>query len=655
MPDIFQISGAMPVSNKAKSTTQFYRIGGVSHSLYGPDGQPVFPVNDGEELANLLELADLHGGAFSPAPDGKPSVGIPPLKREGMVVGVGEITHSAAELYGYLTGRKVICVSSPVELQAEWSVAVVLVDARFMTDSLMDQVNGFRSASQICPGLIVGAGQRELEISAKRAALTLALSGQKRGARTFVLPTMDVAALNLPGSDTAGADSKPETMLEKLANGASLLAMVAHTSGLMIRLTGIVNFCGLYDRKADFPNPPLCQMINRCAKFGDLPLIPAAKQKGRLKRLSAIRAEIFILYGCYVLRIDDEVIDPRYNLGIELGLHANIGCCITTWRMSREQLAPDMLPLVNDLSDGVSVGEAVARYNNRKSVREQGDSLCVLGDPEYSIAALGLPKLQSRTVSTLPRITLPALPAARSENDDLPFKRQIIEYAESKFRMASHADPAGLYLNIENLERSTSGEERERLRSEVNLGFISCLSALKRPVEAFQPFMIETSAARRAKCVGCGREATARLVRFKSLPGAKYVSTACLFCGESALAPKDAPVVPNYAGLRNGVLLVEGARPDGLQGRFAIFNEAYNKGPVELGLFSQVHLEWPKDEAGAPVQNWKLPSPLPPGDLLCTGFLVWDREFAWWGGRFRDRRGLPDNSAPLEAGDIVHN
>jgi hypothetical protein len=301
----------------------------------------------------------------------------------GVVRALGSEALNPAKLYSELTGRPFTYCTTVNDLQIT-GYDVVLCATAHLSASLMHKL--YVEGDSPAPGLICAPNEQKLAQVCQKHVLRLTQSPAPPK-RIFLYPTLDFPAQE-SGIDIVLSGTSQDRILCDVSSGASVLSIVGHSDGIDLSLSARQFACPFFD---DFSasNDELsvpCQVLGKCVKFPAQPSIAEAREMGLLAPLAKLRADVAIIFGCYVLKVRDGTINPAYGLAPALLQKADFGALITTWRKEFYGGWPHLGTLVNQICAGTMVGLAVRDFNRSAVAQQYGVNLCVMGDPCYVLA-----------------------------------------------------------------------------------------------------------------------------------------------------------------------------------------------------------------------------------------------------------------------------
>lgn len=319
----------------------------------------------------------------------------------GVVRGLGHDASAAAAFYANLTGRPYQLHVSVDDLETN-SHDVVVCSTAQLTVALIHKLFVTGDARG-APGLICAPNAADLMEVCRQQALRFIRRQHTPPKRVFLYPTLDFESTE-KDTDVILSGLASERVLPAVSSGASVLSIFGHSDGIDLSLSARHFACPFLGNPApdkDFGAP--CQSLGKCVKFPTMPSIAEAEQKGWIVPLSGLRADVGVIFGCYVLKVADGTIDPAHGLAAALLRQSDFGVLITTWRKEFYGGWNHLAGLVNDICSGTMVGLAVRAFNRSAAALQYGVNLCVVGDPCFTLepnsAFTTLPTVESDAVA----------------------------------------------------------------------------------------------------------------------------------------------------------------------------------------------------------------------------------------------------------------
>lgn len=302
----------------------------------------------------------------------------------GIVYSLGREAAAACMLYAQLTGRKHEVVESIDQLTALSNAVVVCTTAR-LTAALMHHLF-VSSDCASAPGLISAGTTADLEYVCRQQAARLVLRCSSVPRRIFIYQPLAFEAIQRDTDTFVAGTLSRDAMLPLLSADADVLSIFGNSNGVDLALSARQFACPVLDAPEDDADllPP-CQSRGVCMMFPAQPKISDARNAGWIIPLSSLRARIGIIAGCRVMKLQDGQIDAAHGFATSLLRHAHFSVLITTWRSEIFAGPAEINSLINDLSEGVAVGDAVQRFNTSELAMHIGTRLCIIGDPCFSL------------------------------------------------------------------------------------------------------------------------------------------------------------------------------------------------------------------------------------------------------------------------------
>lgn len=530
-----------------------------------------------------------------------------PTALQGAVIGIGSEAIAASKLYAHLTGRPYRSCTSVNDVSASCD-DVVICNTSELTAHLMYNLYVQRDPA-VSPGLIFAPTKQGLEeLCFKQAAKLHTPRTQPK--RVFLHPLLDYPAIER-GVDMFLSGMQPlDRIMAGLSTRASILSIFAHSDGIDLQLANRTYLCPFFDPASRIPSMdaaqsgPRCQVLGECTKAPHNPDMPTALREEWIVPLQTLRADIGIVIGCSVVRLQDGMIDSSYNLAGGILRQADFGAVVTTWRGDfARQDGAQVNSLINDLCSGMRVGRAVAAFNNSQIARDYGLKLCVLGDPCYSIQP-------DAAFTRLPEPKTASLAKGRERSfSSLPSERVLVAEAINR---SLHMNPAfdhvqgqalASKLSCSGPQTGTAGEGA--LDRSLDVALLDFLSRAPWLSAFFIDFTEVGNSTEHSVCPVCS--APARSCDF-SFPmhaaGARHIIR-CASCGDILDAPCEWRLALNLERIEKGFFSVSGI-PAGSQIKVSLLNLH--------GLLYQAY-SWPAPEGDH--CEFRLLDNIPPVPLLC--------------------------------------
>ena len=531
-------------------------------------------------------------------------ISVNPIVLPGMVIGIGSEAIAASKLYAHLTGRTYRVCASVKDVSAS-SHDVVICSTKELTAHLMYNlyVDGDSAGS---PGLIFAPTEQGLEELCVKQAAKLHMQ-RTPPKRVFVHPTLDYQLIER-GVDVFLSGMQPlERIMERLSTRASILSIFAHSDGIDLQLASRTYLCPFFEPASRMAAAdaerfgPRCQVLGQCTKAPHNPNMLRATNEEWIMPLQILRADIGILIGCSVVRLHDGIIDSSYSLATGILRQADCGTVVTTWRgdFGRPDGA-EVNSLINDLCSGTTAGKAVASFNNSQLAIHYGLTLCVLGDPCYSIHPHG-------AFARLPEPETASLANGRKRSFS-PRASESALLAEA-INLSLQMNPAFDHVQgqalASRLSRMTPDGEGDLDPAALDLALLDFLSSAPWLSAFFINFIEVANSTEHSICPACS--APARSCNFlfpMHAVGPRYIIR-CASCGDVLDAPCEWRLALNLERIERGLFSVSGI-PAGSQIKVCLINLH--------GLLYQTY-SWHTPQVGE--CEFRLLDNLPPVPLFC--------------------------------------
>lgn len=301
---------------------------------------------------------------------------------KGTVHGIGIESKSGGQFLAQHTGREFIEWDSSDKFQVGMTDIVVCTTDQ-VTPTLMSKLY-VTSVDDGVPGLVCASDQVTIDNCCRNIVTRTMDRRAKPLDRIFISARAPFKSVREGRDLKAGGLERAEMLIDTMRSAPALLVINGPSNGFALGLSLRQYACTFSDLEPNGAKAllPSCQRSGRCNVFPTSPKIAEATEKKWLIPLSALRAEIGILYGCTCLRVYDNIFDPAYGIAEILLLKSQFGALITTWR---PEFAPNstehLNSLVNNLSRGIAAGVAVQKFNRSAFATQFGVKLCLLGDP----------------------------------------------------------------------------------------------------------------------------------------------------------------------------------------------------------------------------------------------------------------------------------
>jgi hypothetical protein len=349
--------------------------------LVRDDGQPIWPVRDTADEAALRALLATIGGTLNWVDGG------PGRSERGpeLVVGLGNGSEEAAELYGQLTGRRVKLLSRHQQLFAHDQVDVLVCSWAELTFALLETLEDY--GRQIRPVGLIVAGSRE----ALRHQVLI------RSATSRVCyPPVSRAVLIGSQADADGFGTEAEglrTLVGKFSRAArrsalesrpAVLGVFGHGDGLDMQFGDDHVLCPLAEAGlVDSPGARALDCVDggHCYRLGR-PLGEALTDE-RLVSPSEIQCRLAVLWTCFAIPATRSLVKPEVSLLRPVIDSPTVGAAFATWGVALQN-ATNLRRFV-DHSLGTSTLGALMSWFYADETLSGGTRACLFGDPRSRV------------------------------------------------------------------------------------------------------------------------------------------------------------------------------------------------------------------------------------------------------------------------------
>ncbi len=289
------------------------------------------------------------------------------------VVSLGAGTAAAGRRYAGITGRKWAYVESEAALDCR-IVAVLIATAARITPQLLERLYT-AEYPDVAPGLILAPdGGRLDDVVGYQLTALASLDGDSHPVR----PLVSISSHRPMETDTL------RTIRKILQTDMELLWLSGHSDGIDASLPGGCVLCPIDEKGIGSSSSTCCGKTNYCFRLNrttrDIFNHP------RLFRASTLRATLVVAEICngfLPAASSEEYENSLVWAVVRSGQTAAMAAPWATFIAAED----DFEGLKVAISDGVSIGQAVAAFNRRICVSNPGARLAVLGDPEVTVHA----------------------------------------------------------------------------------------------------------------------------------------------------------------------------------------------------------------------------------------------------------------------------
>lgn len=321
-----------------------------------------------------------------------------------LLLSLGEDVETAARAFAARNGLRHERARSAAEVAAAADLAALVVRTGDLSGELFDAL--YETSRAVAPGIFCGTDAAEVALRLERPAegpipdgrgTDPCLTAYYNGPTTFAAD---------PAWRHVGPDSRPEDLREALSGPNDLLVVHSHSDGIDAFLADELTLCAVAEADGDAPREaaPHCVVAGSCFRH-KMP-IEDALARGRLLLPPQVRARILLYAVCNGFLLPGDTIDHRWSAFASLNANPLIESIIARWEVSVCSPA-NLAPLVDAVSRGATVGEAVGDFNRRPATDRNGSRFAVFGDWRTRIEGRRSAALRSR----------PRPPAARLRRD----------------------------------------------------------------------------------------------------------------------------------------------------------------------------------------------------------------------------------------------
>jgi hypothetical protein len=553
----------------------------------------------------------------------------------GKVHGLGVESFSASKLYAQLTGRPCQLHDTAATLRVECS-DVVVCSTRRLTASLMHQLF-VEGAGAGVPGVISAPTSESLEDLCRNYAYKVSQPAAENNRRAFIFPGANFPFVQRGNDTFAGGTQPDEIVLPLLSSDPAILSIMGgHSDGIDFSVSARQFACAFLNSIPPAGRLlPRCQAEGRCTRFPSLPSMEEAAAAGWLVPLSLLRAQIALVLECNVLRLQDGVIDPAYGVAAALLAQAGLNALITTWR--REVIVQDgrhMNSLINDLSAGMPVGQAVRVFNGSTVARHLGINLCVIGDPCYGLKPdAGFASLPVCHID-LSKTSASALPDVPEIHDAALLREAVVQAMQNSGTYDS-AKGNALVASLSAMARQEHSNSAGKNDVRVSHDLLDFLSEAPWLDKLFASVATIEEMSEDGICASCLAPARTFLSRMRANPGRMRRVIRCACCSDSSSLPLGWEVNLDLSRINEGRLSVSGI-PSGATVLLCLMSLA---GPGNQAYPLVVQPE--------NICTFQLPDDLSSNPLYCQVLIASGLELGSVGFRFRkSSQGMITTSRP---------
>jgi len=544
----------------------------------------------------------------------------------GRVHALGSDAVEAAREYAALTQREFHYCERIAEIGAATSADVVVCLAPQLTPRLMQRLYVAADGTNAAPGVIVARDADELIQVCRKQAASLERSRRGNARRVFINTEELTGAVTRDGDVHAGGSTAHAEIVSLLRSDAAVLTLTGHSDGIDMAVSLRAFLCPFTDAPAapsSAEGLPPCRIIGRCTRFPTHPTAQEAAASQWVVPVADVRASVAVLFSCSVVKTQDAVVDPSHGLAASILRDADVAAVVSTWREERDTADGAILnELVNDLSDGFTVGEATARFNQSTVARRVGASFCVVGDPsvaldrEQPFARLSPPAFKPHDL---------AEPLETSGASDF---RLLAEVARETLRMGQPGEDtdAGNAVEAWLKQRLAPGGDADVPR-ELDAALARFLGGQFRLEEAFGTHGVPTVPREDATCPICAGPAREYDVLFPAHGASPRRIVRCACCLESSNMPASWAPSLDLSRIGEGIVGLHGG-PENAHVRITL-----------LGYYGSIErvADWPRDADGRLAETVRLPELPDTNPAYCKIFIADGLHFGSFGFKLRRR------------------
>ncbi|MCD9189239.1 MAG: hypothetical protein LUM44_22675 [Pyrinomonadaceae bacterium] len=345
------------------------------------NGKAVWSVKNRLEMEGLQKLAKVFNSEIKIV-TGKP--GKADSGREE-VVGLGSEVREAGLLYAHLTKRRFRLAESADEVIGGEIPAVLVTKTQSINGELLEFLYKRRAGIKSVPGLIFSDNQEDLRKQVLLRSAAAHLSGSLDSIRIEFHPSLDFNYKKFASYEFFGGAAPVGDVRSALGRGSGLLVVSTHSDGFDAYLGKNLTLCPITNTKikSGISADLVCQSTRFCHRQ-QMP-VPEFLSSDKLLLPEDISARILIMSICYGLRFQSGIVDTQWSLAQRFADSNGLGAIITTWEIAITN-ADQNETLSQDISEGMPIGEALARFNKSPEAKKFGRyRLCLIGDPRLKL------------------------------------------------------------------------------------------------------------------------------------------------------------------------------------------------------------------------------------------------------------------------------
>jgi hypothetical protein len=539
------------------------------------------------------------------------------------VFALGPDAVDAAREYAGATGRELRAVSSSEEIDRATSSDVVVCLSNQVTPRLMQRLYvAADDGPAAAPGIVMARDRDELAQVCRKLAARVAAPERADAPRVLINTEELTGAVRHDGDVRVGGSTPHAEIVELLRSDAAVLTLTGHSDGIDMAVSLRAFLCPFTAAPA-VPSSeeglPPCRIVGRCTRFPTTPTAQEAHAAGWVIPVSDVRARVAIFFSCSVVKTQDAVVDPTHGLAASMLRDADIAALVSTWREERDTADGAILnDILNDLSHGLTVGEATARFNASPVGRRVGASFCVIGDPSVRLSGAqrfaDLPSPQFTSIPDVPET---------SRRGDL---RLLLDVSRETLRMGQPGEDtdAGTSLEAWLAQHVDDGGEAP---PELDDALARFLGGNFRLEELFGTHGIPGATDEHATCPVCAGPAREYPIAFPAHGARPRRVIRCACCLESENMPEDWHPALDLSRIGEGIVGLRGT-PENARARVTL-----------LGYYgsNEGAADWPREADGRLAETMRLPELRDTNPAYCKIFVAQGLRFGSFGLKVKRR------------------
>ena len=598
-------------------------IGSDQEVLVSSDGEPVWPVRTADELTALTELAQVFGAGLREV---QATPGFTITGSE-LVIALGECNVGAARLYAHLTKRRLRVVTDLFELGHGEVPSIVVSAPERLTSEMLDRLYGHENEAS-APGLVLATTPESLRRQVLLRAAAIVFRGVVNTTRRDIIPLADsIDELDVLDLKILGGGAAPSALRSAMQDNAGVLSITTVSDGIDASLGRDRVLCAM-----DRPGPsaredlsPRCRVTGMCHRLG-VP-VKEALDSSALLSPDTVRARILIWNACWGLRPPEHVLDQAWGLGRRLLDSPTLGAIVTSWQMTIT--SPEYaMKLAEDLSQGLPVGEAVARFNRSDFCRRVQQRMCLLGDP---LVRLSVPTRADWRTSK-PRSGIKTARLSNLGDVSVLGDVSLVRACATQAASAGGGDASAAAVGkaaADAIARYEPTRWQALKAGGIDLAELAMRNAVLRfLLRNSRPFFkdwLPFARTLRAEvsprpCFACGAAPNVTVARFRTPGVSPRRLSVCSRCSAFSDTQIGSEVTISVA-VSGGIRMVGASPSEAATAAVCLWSSL----PGE-----SVTLDWPVGPDGGPAESVDIPKPWPPGPLRLSVAIVSGRQVAYF-------------------------